>query len=288
MRRVARGFGGGLVASAFLTLSIAFAQPPKADAPRPDRSLEDHAVKEEKKGREEASAKKVQADEDQKLLKAQVQELTAHRRPLLLVELQFVRVACGPTKEQRRQIAEEAGRLLEKTVTESAREAQARERKGQAAQAEEPDSWKVTQAGLAIIVKSHLSPEQWARYQEENRKRSAHRKQTGIRNLLVQLDRELSLTKDQRVKIGESLGAHWNDAWYSQEALFDSGSLPKIPDPFVVPFLTKVQSTLWKGLKKEEDPSSLDWGDLVPEFMQGLRAADEIELEKAVGAKSHL
>jgi hypothetical protein len=287
MRRATSGFLGGGVAGAIMISAIAFAQSPKADTPtRPDGAGQGQsAEKKAEKTRDAVPPKAGPAEEEQKL-KAEVRQRVIAYRPVLMAELRRVRMACEPTADQRRQIAREAGRLLEDAVTAVVRKERVGGKEVRTASAFDHDPWKPTRAGLAVFLKSHLSPEQWARYQEESRKRSANRKRTGLRNLLAQLDRSLCLTGSQRDKIGQSLDIHWNDTWNCAETLVNDGVFPRIPDPIIVPFLSDVQSTIWKGLQKHET-SAFDWVAVSSFYMEGLPAEDEIEPGKAGEAGSH-
>ncbi len=270
------GWIGGGVAGGIVISAIALAQTPKPETPRPDGATQGDAAGKTREKKPVEMQPLVLPAAGVQDLGAQVQQELIGCRPLFLIELQFVRVACTPTVEQRRRIEQEAWRSLEKTVTESFRKAQARENKRQGEPSKDSDAWEAFQAGLPVVLKSHLSPEQWARYQDEIRKRAAHRKQTAVRSLLAQLDQVLYLTPDQRNKIGDSLVAHWIDTWNCQEAIDDNLAFPQIPDPVIVPFLTAVQKTVWKGLPKRET-SLLDWEEIADHFMQYLPANDEIE-----------
>jgi hypothetical protein len=208
---------------------------------------------------------------------ARIEEVTRHLRPTLLAELRSTRVACDLNDDQVGRIAREAGRLLEKTAHEVVGEEQVGGQKGSPNSSDSPGPCQRIQQGMAPIVKAHVSPQQWARYQEEGKRRAAHRKQTAIRNLLVKLDRSLALTAEQRARIGEALGAHWNPAWCSPEVFFDKrDSFPNLPDSAIIPFLTPIQREVWKKLEKQEEPV-WDMTDIAAELMQGFPAEESPE-----------
>jgi hypothetical protein len=280
MRRVMSGLIGGGVAGGIVMSTIVLAQTPKTDTPRPDGPAKSRPIETIPERKPDSAPPGAVAAEEEQKLKDEIQETVRLFRRVLLPELQFVRVACEPTSEQRRRIKQEAGRLLERTVSESVRKEQASEKKGQGRETDVTHTMKQYHAGLAVVVKSHLTPEQWARYQQELKKRSAHRKRTAVRNLLAHLDRALGLTERQRDQIGESLDTHWDENWNSIALLLDDGEYPEIPDPLIVPFLTQVQSASWKGLSKMET-TPLDREGILAEVMEGIPEEDEIEPGRA-------
>ena len=62
------------------------------------------------------------------------------------------------------------------------------------------DGAKLLRESLAAVIKKHLSPEQWSRYQAEVEKRNAGRKQVAIRYLVDSLDHELYLSDQQHTQ----------------------------------------------------------------------------------------
>ncbi len=108
------------------------------------------------------------------------------------------------------------------------------------------------ETGLLEALKSRLPAEQAARYQAELTKRIATRKRVALRNLVARLDHDMILSPDQRDKISESLGAHWDDSWDQSIEMFmnDNNYLPPISDRLVAPFLNESQVKIWKTIPK--------------------------------------
>jgi hypothetical protein len=106
---------------------------------------------------------------------------------------------------------------------------------------------------VAGAVKSTLTPEQADRYEAELRDRARNQRRVTARNLVVQLDRDLALTEDQRERLCESLTSNWDESWCPQlEVLqnLNNQIYPNIPDQAVVPYLNRVQREIWRGLRR--------------------------------------
>ena len=179
----------------------------------------------------------------------QVQQMMMQIRPVLRAEFHIIRVACRPTPEQRKAIAQAAEQTLRdvtKNYVESMR------RPMTAAQRAANDPRRMIEEGLLQAIKPQLPAEQVARYQEELTKRAAGRKRLALRNLVARLDHDLVLSPEQRDKLSESLSANWDDAWGQslEMYLYDNNFFPQISDQYVVPFLNESQKKVWKGAQR--------------------------------------
>jgi hypothetical protein len=179
----------------------------------------------------------------------QVQQMMMQLRPILRAEFHVIRVACQPTPEQSKAIAHAAEQTLRdatKKYVETMR------RPMTASQRAANDPHKLIEEGLVQAIKSRLPAEQVARYQEELTKRAAGRKRLALRNLVARLDHDLVLSPDQRDKLGESLSAHWDDAWGQslEMFLYDNNYFPPISDQYVVPFLNESQKKIWGSAQR--------------------------------------
>jgi hypothetical protein len=179
----------------------------------------------------------------------QAQQYMQQFRPILRAEYHIVRLACRLTPDQRTEIA----RAGEQSLREAARKyIEMMHRPMTAAQRAALDPRKQIRDGLSNAVKSRLSGEMAARYQDEIGRREASRKQLAVRNLVARLDRDLVLSPGQRDKVAESLASHWDDSWCPSIEIFmhDYQFLPPIPDRYVAPFLNDAQKTIWRGTQK--------------------------------------
>ena len=142
------------------------------------------------------------------------------------------------------------------------------------------DPRKMIQEGLVRVLKSHLSEEQVARYRKELATRAEAKKQLALRNLVARLDHDLILSPDQR-KVGESLAAHWDDAWGQslEMYLYDNNFFPPISDQYVSPFLNESQKKIWKSAQKVQ----AFWGGMG--LVGGIMAEDPLEDEELRDAR---
>ncbi len=179
----------------------------------------------------------------------QVQQMMMQVRPILRAEFHVIRVACRPTPEQRKTIARAAEQMLRdatKKYVESMR------RPMNVAQRVANDPRKLIEDGMVQALKSQLSAEQVARYEEELTKRAAGRKRLALRNLVARLDHDLVLSPEQRDKLSESLSAHWDDSWGQSLEMFmyDNNALPPISDQYVTPILNESQKRIWRSTQR--------------------------------------
>ena len=176
-------------------------------------------------------------------------------RPFTRAELLLVRKTCQTSVAQLRAISHDADDALKSVATELA-EAQQRPRRvvinGRVQQSQNIDGGKLLRERLTAVMKKHLTPEQWPRYQAETDKRLESRKQSGVRFLLATLDRELFLSDQQRDKLAESLSTHWEDGWgmYLEYILYGNQFFPLAVDPFVTPILNEHQTKVWQSSQR--------------------------------------
>jgi hypothetical protein len=184
------------------------------------------------------------------------QQFTQQYRPVLRVELQLARSACDLTDDQRLALSKAGDRLLKDTVAKFV-DQQLKMMRGQWRGGPQLTSpFKILRDGVADAVKEHLTPEQYDRFQAEVEAREANRKRVAVRNLVLQLDRDLALSEDQRERLCHSIASHWNENWdrWTLET-FQNGSqfYPNIPDQAVSPYLTRAQKDLWRGMLKNNN-----------------------------------
>jgi hypothetical protein len=215
------------------------------------------------KAMDRPAAEKAAAKNEDAAIRAQMTDFLKpmfHR--LLLAEFRFVRSASGASEEQAQRMARAAQGPLRAAVAECVEE-QIKRMQGNEPDAE-PDAdaaYLSVQKRLASIATAQLSPEQLARYRDQVQKRSEHRKQVAIRNLLAELEHELRLTAEQRDKVGESLSSHWDADWDIAGGIFldfaANRIFPMLPDPVIVPFLTEKQKAAWDKLEKGPSDTGL-------------------------------
>ncbi|MBC8114866.1 MAG: BON domain-containing protein, partial [Candidatus Saccharimonas sp.] len=181
-------------------------------------------------------------------LKQWIPQFTEQFRPILTMELNFIRQMCDLTPEQRPKI-KAAG---EASVTEAARkmaEMQVRQMRVAVAQNSQPDPRRIIRDALAKVLKETLTPEQMAKYTEEATKRTALRKRAAILSVVALLDSTMCLTVEQRDKITESISSGWQDKWeqWLMMSAYGGQYFPMVPDQFVVTHLNAEQKSVWSG-----------------------------------------
>jgi hypothetical protein len=194
-------------------------------------------------------------------LKDLIEQTAEEYRPFVLSELHFLRTVCGLTKEQCKLIAREARALLDETARADGRFKHDKAKKGAPGGAslsvpDPSDPCGRLERGLMKIVQDRLTPLQSRRYQDELRKRTAHRTAAGIRGLVARLDGVLMLTADQRDQISAALAANWREAWGTFSLLDDGKQFPRVPDRFITPLFSPAQKKAWDKMEKLEGPSS--------------------------------
>jgi hypothetical protein len=170
-------------------------------------------------------------------------------RPMLRAEYRFMRTVCEPTKEQRLPIVRRSGGFLKETAKALA----ASQINPQPGGRSSPNYRSVLVEHLASAAKEHLTAEQYQKYRKELDARTADEKQAAIMNLVARLDQNLSLSGEQREKIGAALGEKWDESWSQNLEMFmrlADQYVPSIPDDRIVPFLDPTQRQLWSGLQK--------------------------------------
>jgi hypothetical protein len=182
-----------------------------------------------------------------------IQQFEQQGRPIVRGELLFVRHICNLTPEQLRPISRETDQTLKdvaKKIVDDQQNGRLIRMRGQGSTT--PDPGLQLQEGLALVIKKHLTPDQYARYRSEFDKRSANRKQAALSFLVDSLDRELVLSSQQREKVAESLSSHWDDGWcmYMEYILLGNQFYPHSLDQYVTPLLNDNQKKVWQGVQK--------------------------------------
>jgi hypothetical protein len=244
------------VICAFFISAIVLAQDPKPAPPVVKDVVKKRVeVKQLKKGEAAANGRIADVEAMRKAqLKANrdqmIQRYTQQGRPIVRGELLLVRTICQLNNEQLRPISRET----EQTLAEFALEMWEQRKtvvmpRGTSSH---PYACKQLQERLAIVIKKHLSPEQWILYKSEIDKRDANRKQAALCFLLESLDRDLILSNKQRETLRESLVSHWEDGWCLslEYVLYRYMSYETALEQYVVPVLNENQKRIWQGLQK--------------------------------------
>ncbi len=201
-------------------------------------------------------------------------------RPTMRAEVIFVRKLFGLNTEQLRRIYQDAETALKEAATNFA-ESQQRPRVRVVGQARTApvarnlDGGKVLERAFAVVMKKHLTPEQFSRYEAEIEKRNANRRRSALHYLVDTMDRDLYLSDQQRLKVTESLTSHWDDSWCAslEYVLYGNQFYPMGIDPFVTPYLDDTQKRVWQGTQKVGAPWG--FGGVIGNFMNDNDALEE-------------
>jgi len=181
------------------------------------------------------------------------QQFQPQLKQILKSELRFVRTVCQPTDAEHKKL-EAAGEKALKDVVKKMGDLQQKMQRGGQAIEIWPDPRQAISDGIANAVRNMLSEEQSQRYGDELTKRTAARKRAAVLNLVARLDRNLSLTSEQREKLVEKLDHDWKDSWGGQLETFLYGDdfLPVLPDQLVTPVLNARQREIWQAAPKQQ------------------------------------
>jgi hypothetical protein len=265
-----------VVAGAILLGSVALLQAQTRAAPLPHEQTNDEPVANQVVKEELAPAVQFNVAAPQvagePTLKDLIEQTAEEYRPFVLSELHFLRTVCGLTKEQCKLVAREARGLLDETARADGRFKHDKARKGApgGASLSVPvlsDPCGRLERGLTKIVQDRLTPLQSKHYEEELRKRTAHRKAAGVRGLVARLDGALMLTAGQRDQISANLAANWSEAWGTFALLDDGEQLPRVPDRFITPLLSPAQKKAWEKIEKIDVGPASDRLNLATQVM---------------------
>jgi hypothetical protein len=277
MRARRRSWNSGWLATALAVLAvqwpIVFAQPDSAAKTRPLPPAEDR--------REGGLAPAVpfvlrqRPEPGEQALKKILEERRESFRTLMISELHFCRSACGLTEEQSQTIATRAGAAIDEAVANAAGLYLKIAKRGGIQLASEPappNPVKLVREILGKLVIEYGSPVQQARYQAEDEKRAAHRRQTAIDALVARLDRMLILSSGQRERLLKMFESNWDAEWGVIISVLedDDGPLPAIPDRLVVPCLSATQQKVWQKHEKMAIDATEAYVRAVVEIMEGL------------------
>jgi hypothetical protein len=189
-------------------------------------------------------------DPDQAEGDVQQKEFARRFKSALRAELNFVEKVCEPTDEQMAEIRQ----VLEKYQTDMVKrysDIQKRVARGQRQGVTTyPDPRKLIRDSLKKTLKTTLDADRWARFDSELEERKADQTRAAIHNVVAKIDRDITLSAEQREKLVEALTAGWNPGWGAQFEMFlqQGGQFaPSLPPKLVTPHLNPIQKKIWSG-----------------------------------------
>jgi hypothetical protein len=186
-----------------------------------------------------------------------------------------MRIICQPTKDQFAKIEADSEPALKETIKKIVPLIQRA-----SAEEDQPDPRKAVAQAIAKSVRTVLSPELESRYQKELDQREAANKQVVVLAFVVQADKILALTPDQRVKFGKILNEKWKEASSRKQYLAYNGQyFPVMPEE-INEILTESQRVVWGGVQKTRIHFGFNFGNVL-----GIGVEDEAWDEAEAPAK---
>jgi len=176
-------------------------------------------------------------------------------RAALAVELNFIRKVCEPTDEQLDGMKEVLEKYRTDIIQKYSDAHKRAARQGRVVGNPFPNEPRdMVRKSLARTVKTNLTAEQVARFDQEAARRKDDRRQAAVDTVVSRLDQDLSLSAEQRDRLRESLAGNWNTTWADQfeQFLKQPGSqfVPAITERLITPVLTGTQKKIWRASKE--------------------------------------
>jgi hypothetical protein len=176
-------------------------------------------------------------------------------RPLINVELSFVKRVCEPTDEQMTKIVEaaiQAHKAMADIVTpqgaaERIRVIEGAMFMGQNQERISVNPYQRIREDMAKLLVPLISAEQYTKYEEESKLREHYERETAVGIVLDMIDSRLVLSTDQRQQISEKLMSKWKevDVLWLQNYRNNPNYLPTMPEHLFEQVLTDSQKELW-------------------------------------------
>jgi hypothetical protein len=117
------------------------------------------------------------------------------------------------------------------------------------------DPRRLIRDNLKRTLKTTLDADRWALFESELDQRKNDQTRAAVDNVVAKIDRDLTLSAEQREKIVEALIANWSPAWGQQFEIFlqQGGQFaPNLPPKLVTPHLNPIQKKIWSGTQANQ------------------------------------
>lgn len=210
------------------------------------------------------------------------QQLRAQFEPVVKVELSFAIRACKLEGEERKKLIDAGDEWLEQFAKDFQKQQLHRGagqnvfRNGFQIRGGSDPRWRIRK-GIAETVKTVVTPEQLAIYQQECSHRETAYQEGIAATLVVRMDEKLALSAEQRQKLAASFTEQWDDRWAPPLEMFmyNNEMWPPIPDKVVSPHLTPAQWEIWTRIAKQAQQVNFGWGG------ENGQVIDDVEFERA-------
>jgi hypothetical protein len=122
------------------------------------------------------------------------------------------------------------------------------------------DSRTSIRLAIVNVANKLIAPEKLAIYQQEAEKREVSRKRASIACIVARIDRDLSLSAEQREKLTEVLMTSLKSTDYvaPEELTYVQQSVLPLPAKLIEPLLTDPQKEAWRKLPKQRNQIDLE------------------------------
>jgi hypothetical protein len=192
-------------------------------------------------------------------------------KPLINLELSFVKRVCDPTDEQMTAIiaaAKEAHEAMANILTD---QRQAFENRGIQReifmgpnnQRMNVNPFKRVREDVAKLLKPLVSEQQYASYTEEANSRDEYERAAAVDTLLEMLDAKLLLSPDQQTQLHEKMSTSDTLPDLHTLIVYSSNTqyLPQLPDQLITPILSATQKQIWSSLNRVSIHQNLSQGN---------------------------
>lgn len=180
-------------------------------------------------------------------------------KPLINLELSFIKRVCDPSDDQMAAMVKEAESIIGVMSDIVRVPGQVGMRGGVAIVFRGPNQEQLVgnpyhrvRKEMAIFVKPRLTPQQYDLYLEESTQRDEFEREVAIDIAVEMIDTKLVLTSEQRAEITQKLLQGWQqvDFQWMQSYLNNPQYLPTMPSGLIESILTPTQINLWNSVNR--------------------------------------
>jgi len=180
-------------------------------------------------------------------------------KPLINLELSFIKRVCDPSDDQMTAMVKEAENVIGVMSDIVGVPGQVRMGGDVGALFRGPNQEQLVgnpfhrvRTEMAIFVKPILTAEQYDRYFEESKQRDEFEREVAVGIAVELLDSKLVLTSEQRTQLTDKLMQGWKqvDFQWLQSYQNNPQYLPTMPSDLIEPILTSTQKKLWNAVNR--------------------------------------
>lgn len=181
-------------------------------------------------------------------------------KPLINVELSFVKRVCEPTDDQMAAIvvaAKDAHKVMANTIMEQRPGVDLFGRNQEMFMGPNQERMSVNplervREDVAKLLKPIVSEQQYSRYVAEAKSRDEYERDAAVGTVLEMLDAKLILSPDQQTQLQEKLSADETLPDLHTLSVYSSNTqyMPQLSERLITPVLTEAQKQIWSSLNR--------------------------------------